>query len=100
MLKITHFVNGQHTPASTRTQDIFEPATGELRGQVSLASETEVGEAIAIAKTAFETWSQVTPLNRARVLFKFKTLVEHRKFSGFGMSVQLGPASTKPIPVA
>lgn len=63
MLKITHYVNGQHTPASTRSQDIFEPATGECRGQVSLASSDEVAAAIAIAKAAFETWSQVTPLN-------------------------------------
>ncbi|PTA49483.1 methylmalonate-semialdehyde dehydrogenase (CoA acylating) [Shewanella morhuae] len=76
MHTITHFVNGQHTPASSRVQDIFDPATGEHSSQVSLASEAEVGEAIAIAKTAFETWSQVTPLNRARVLFKFKALVE------------------------
>ena len=76
MLKITHYVNGQHTPASTRSQEIFEPATGECRGQVSLASSDEVAAAIAIAKAAFETWSQVTPLNRARVLFKFKALVE------------------------
>ncbi|SIQ60320.1 methylmalonate-semialdehyde dehydrogenase [acylating] [Shewanella morhuae] len=76
MHTITHFVNGQHTPASLRVQDIFDPATGEHSSQVSLASEAEVGEAIAIAKTAFETWSQVTPLNRARVLFKFKALVE------------------------
>ena len=74
MLKITHFVNGQHT-CQYQNPRYFEPATGELHGQVSLASETEVGETIAIAKTAFETWSQVTPLN-ARVLFKFKALVE------------------------
>ena len=76
MLTITHFVNGEHTAASERTQAIFEPATGEQRGQVSLASQAEVSDAVAKAKAAFETWSQVTPLNRARVLFKFKALVE------------------------
>ncbi|MGL5361134.1 MAG: aldehyde dehydrogenase family protein, partial [Shewanella sp.] len=76
MLQITHFVNGQHTAPSLRNQDIYEPATGERRGQVSLASAAEVNAAIAVAKTAFDTWSQVTPLNRARVLFKFKALVE------------------------
>ncbi|MGI2169110.1 CoA-acylating methylmalonate-semialdehyde dehydrogenase [Shewanella sp. MF05960] len=76
MLNISHFVNGQHTQASQRTQTIYDPATGEARGLVSLASQDDVANAISAAKTAFETWSQVTPLNRARVLFKFKALVE------------------------
>ncbi|WP_372942438.1 CoA-acylating methylmalonate-semialdehyde dehydrogenase [Shewanella sp.] len=76
MLNITHFVNGQQTQTSQRQQTIYDPATGEARGQVSLASQEEVATAIAAAKTAFDSWSQVTPLNRARVLFKFKALVE------------------------
>ncbi|MEH6465250.1 MAG: CoA-acylating methylmalonate-semialdehyde dehydrogenase [Shewanella psychromarinicola] len=76
MLNITHFVDGQHTPASQRNQRIYDPATGEVRGQVSLASHDEVSLAIAAAKNAYQTWSQVTPLNRARVLFRFKALVE------------------------
>ncbi|MGX9463283.1 CoA-acylating methylmalonate-semialdehyde dehydrogenase [Shewanella sp. A14] len=76
MLNISHFVNGQHTQASKRSQTIYDPASGEARGQVSLASKDEVAVAIASAKTAFNTWSQVTPLNRARVLFKFKALAE------------------------
>ncbi|MCL2919891.1 CoA-acylating methylmalonate-semialdehyde dehydrogenase [Shewanella litorisediminis] len=77
MQSITHFVNGQHTAPSARSQTVFEPATGEARAQVSLASTQEVGEAIAVAKAAFESWSQMTPLNRARILFKFKALVEN-----------------------
>lgn len=76
MLNITHFVDGQHTPASQRNQTIYDPATGETRGQVSLASHDEVSLTVAVAKNAYQTWSQVTPLNRARVLFKFKALVE------------------------
>ncbi|MGB6135085.1 MAG: CoA-acylating methylmalonate-semialdehyde dehydrogenase [Shewanella sp.] len=76
MLNITHFVNGQQTQTSQRQQTIYDPATGEARGQVSLASQEEVATAIAAAKIAFDSWSQVTPLNRARVLFKFKALVE------------------------
>ncbi|WP_445777914.1 CoA-acylating methylmalonate-semialdehyde dehydrogenase [Shewanella sp.] len=76
MLNISHYVNGQITQESQRTQTIYDPATGQARGQVSLASQDEVANAIAAAKTAFATWSQVTPLNRARVLFKFKALVE------------------------
>ncbi|TVP89876.1 MAG: CoA-acylating methylmalonate-semialdehyde dehydrogenase [Pseudomonadaceae bacterium] len=75
-LQLTHFINGLRTAPSARTQPVFEPATGEQRGQVSLASASEVDEAIAHAKAAFPAWAATTPLNRARVLFKFKALLE------------------------
>lgn len=76
MKMITHYVNGQHTQASERTQTVFNPATGQVQANVSMASKAEVENAIAHAKAAHQTWSQVTPLNRARILFKFKTLIE------------------------
>ncbi|PKG55377.1 MULTISPECIES: CoA-acylating methylmalonate-semialdehyde dehydrogenase [unclassified Shewanella] len=76
MHTINHYINGGHTSPSQRTQAIFEPATGEQRATVSLASAADVVDAIEIAKKAHESWSKVTPLNRARVLFKFKALVE------------------------
>ncbi|MCT7941058.1 MULTISPECIES: CoA-acylating methylmalonate-semialdehyde dehydrogenase [Shewanella] len=76
MLTLSHYVNGKHTESSQRQQPIYEPASGELRGHVSLACKQEVSHAVEIAKQAYQTWSQVTPLNRARVLFKFKALME------------------------
>lgn len=76
MHTINHYINGGHTAPSQRTQAFYEPATGEERGSVSLASAADVAGAIEIAKKAHESWSNVTPLNRSRVLFKFKALVE------------------------
>ncbi|MCE9677897.1 CoA-acylating methylmalonate-semialdehyde dehydrogenase [Shewanella sp. AS1] len=76
MQQINHYINGRHTQASVRVGAVFEPATGEHNADVSLASQDEVTQAIAIAKQAHESWSEVTPLNRARILFKFKALVE------------------------
>ena len=55
MLNITHFVDGQHTPASQRNQTIYDPATGEMRGQVSLASHDEVSLTVAVAKNAYQS---------------------------------------------
>ncbi len=75
-LQLTHYINGQHSAASTRTQATFDPATGQQRGEVSLASVSEVERAIAHAKAAFPAWAATTPLNRARVLFKYKALLE------------------------
>ena len=76
MHTINHYINGAHSAPSQRTQAFFEPATGEQRGTVSLANAVEVAGVIEIAKKAHESWSKVTPLNRSRVLFKFKALVE------------------------
>ena len=75
-LQLTHFINGQRTAPSARSQTVFEPATGQPRGEVSLASASEVAQAIAEAKAAFPAWAATTPLNRARILFRYKALLE------------------------
>ena len=51
-LQLTHYINGQRSAASARTQATFDPATGQQRGEVSLASASEVEHAIANAKAA------------------------------------------------
>ncbi|ACA85406.1 CoA-acylating methylmalonate-semialdehyde dehydrogenase [Shewanella woodyi] len=76
MQQINHYINGAHTDKSERSSPVFEPATGEPKAKVSLASAAEVAGAIELAKKAHSSWSQVSPLNRSRVLFKFKALVE------------------------
>lgn len=72
-----HFVNGSHVAGqSGRVHDIFNPTTGTVQGQVALASTSEVEAAISSAQKAFPAWSTVNPQRRARVMFKFKELVE------------------------
>jgi malonate-semialdehyde dehydrogenase (acetylating)/methylmalonate-semialdehyde dehydrogenase len=75
--KLTHFIAGRHVDGkSGRFGDVYNPATGEVSAQVPLASATEVGEAVAAAAKAFPGWAAVTPLQRSRVMFRFKTLLE------------------------
>ena len=72
-----HFINGKLVEGTSgRFGDVFNPATGEKSAQVPLASAAEVGEAVAAAKAAFPAWAATPPLQRARILFKFKQLVE------------------------
>ncbi len=72
-----HYVNGRHIqPKGGRFGDVFNPATGELTGKVPLASAAEVNEAVAAAKAAFPSWAKITPMQRARVMFRFKALLE------------------------
>jgi malonate-semialdehyde dehydrogenase (acetylating)/methylmalonate-semialdehyde dehydrogenase len=74
---ITHFIHGQPFAGdSGRYSDVFNPATGEVTGRVALASKADVESAIASAQSAFPGWAATTPLNRARVMFKFKQLLE------------------------
>ncbi len=73
---ISHFINGQLLSSTGRSLDVYNPATGEIVGQVSIADQHIVNQAVAAAKAAFPTWSATTPLKRARILFKFKALLE------------------------
>jgi malonate-semialdehyde dehydrogenase (acetylating)/methylmalonate-semialdehyde dehydrogenase len=61
---------------SGRVGDVFNPATGERARQVAFASEAEIDEAVQAAAKAFPDWSATPPLTRARVLFKFRELLE------------------------
>ncbi|MCG6866909.1 MAG: CoA-acylating methylmalonate-semialdehyde dehydrogenase [Thiogranum sp.] len=74
---IGHFVNGQQVAGSSGRQSaVYNPASGEVTAHVALASRDETEQAIAAAQAAFAGWSAVTPLNRARVLFRFKALCD------------------------
>ncbi|MEO1251256.1 MAG: CoA-acylating methylmalonate-semialdehyde dehydrogenase [Pseudomonadota bacterium] len=74
---IGHFINGAHVESgSGRLHDVFNPTTGEVQAAVALASRDEVVGAIDAADKAFPAWAAINPQKRARVLFKFKELVE------------------------
>ena len=77
MKTIEHFVNGKSfSGESKKMGKIFNPATGEQEAEVKLASTKDVNEAVANAQKAFLSWSNKPPLQRARVMFKFKELIE------------------------
>ncbi|MBC3883587.1 CoA-acylating methylmalonate-semialdehyde dehydrogenase [Undibacterium griseum] len=81
---IQHYVNGQvMNSASGRQQDVFNPATGEVVAQVALADQDAVNAAVAAAKAAAPAWAETAPLKRARVMFKFKELLDthHREIA-------------------
>ncbi|WP_108651079.1 CoA-acylating methylmalonate-semialdehyde dehydrogenase [Dongshaea marina] len=77
MQRIDNFIGGQHRHSnSERFAAVYNPATGEQTAQVALSSAQEMAEAIAVAHTAFPQWAATSPLKRARVLFRFKELLE------------------------
>ena len=76
MNTIGHFINGEMVADNERTQAVYNPATGEAEKQVALASVTTVEEAITKAQAAFPAWRNTPAIKRARVMFKFKELLE------------------------
>ena len=77
MNSIEHFIDGKTLKGSSkRTAKVFNPATGDVSSNVNLASRADLNKAVEVAKKAFPSWSQKTPLFRARILFKFKELIE------------------------
>ena len=75
-----HYINNNTVPGSGgRSAPVFNPATGEQQGSVALASREDALAAVAAAAAAFPLWSAQTPLQRSRVMFRFRDLLlSHR----------------------
>ena len=77
MANLTHWINGKHVEGTSgRFGNVYNPTTGEVAAQVPLASTTELDAAVEAAKAAFPEWAATPPLTRARVMFKYKNLIE------------------------
>ncbi len=75
--QIPHWLDGQpFAGTGSRQSDVFDPATGQVTGRIALAEPADVAAAVASAAAAFPEWAATTPLSRARVLFRFKSLLE------------------------
>jgi malonate-semialdehyde dehydrogenase (acetylating) / methylmalonate-semialdehyde dehydrogenase len=73
---ITHWIAGKPWDGDAeRHGDVYDPATGQVTGQVDFASPAEVDLAVAAAADAFRTWRRVSLAKRASVLFAFRELV-------------------------
>ncbi|MDA3922245.1 MAG: CoA-acylating methylmalonate-semialdehyde dehydrogenase [Salinisphaera sp.] len=70
---ITHFIGGkQKSSTGAREQDVYNPATGKVTGQLQLAGRADIDEAVAVAKTAAESWSQSSLTKRTKILFSLR----------------------------
>lgn len=76
---VGHFINGETVADQGRLQDVYNPATGEASKQVALASKETVEEALAAAEAAFPVWRSTPPIKRARVMFRYKQLLEENR---------------------
>ena len=75
--QIYHHIGGcEYQGTSNAVGKVYQPATGEVGGEVAMANKADVEHAIATAAEAFPAWRATTPLKRSRLLFKFKALLD------------------------
>jgi malonate-semialdehyde dehydrogenase (acetylating)/methylmalonate-semialdehyde dehydrogenase len=75
---VGHLINGEVVISGGPTQPVYNPATGQVIRQVEMADQATVEQAIAAAEAAFPAWRATTPAKRARIMFRFKQLLEER----------------------
>lgn len=75
MRQIDHFIVGD-SPAPVRKHQIWNPSTGEVQAEVALGDAALLEQAVATAKKVQPAWAATNPQKRARVMFKFKELIE------------------------
>jgi malonate-semialdehyde dehydrogenase (acetylating) / methylmalonate-semialdehyde dehydrogenase len=79
-ISIPHWIDGaRREGASGRTAPVTDSATGEVTGEVALASADEVDAAVAAASAAFPAWRDTSLTRRTAVLFRFRELLNARK---------------------
>ena len=76
METLGHYIAGAVVADEHRPQPVCNPALGVPVRHVAMAAQATVEQAIAAAAAAFPAWRKTPPLKRARVLFKFKELLE------------------------
>ncbi|MBX7459669.1 CoA-acylating methylmalonate-semialdehyde dehydrogenase [Qipengyuania huizhouensis] len=79
MRQVDHFIAGGAGGSANRTHQIWNPSTGEVQAEVPLGDAALLQKAVDAAKKVQPEWAVTNPQRRARVMFKFKELVEANK---------------------
>ena len=76
MRQIDHFIVGGSGGAPARKSDVLDPNNGGVQAQVALGDAAVLDRAVQAALAAQPAWAATNPQRRARVMFRFKELVE------------------------
>jgi betaine-aldehyde dehydrogenase len=77
--KLRNFIDGKAVdPAEGGTEDVVNPATGEVVAEAPLSTKEDVDRAVAAAGRAFDGWATQTPGERALALLRIADLIEER----------------------
>lgn len=76
MRLVDHFIVGGPGGAPARKSPIFDPNSGGVQAEVALGTAETLERAVQAALKAQPAWAATNPQRRARVMFRFKELVE------------------------
>jgi malonate-semialdehyde dehydrogenase (acetylating)/methylmalonate-semialdehyde dehydrogenase len=76
MRNIDHFIGGAALASGARQGDVFDPNNGGVQAKVGFGIAADLDRAVAAANEALPGWMATNPQRRARVMFKYKELVE------------------------
>src|SRR3981081_4680744 len=83
----------RRSPPVAGSLPIYNPATGEVIGQVPLSGAAEVDAAVQAAVAAYKTWSRTAVMERVRLMFRYKALLEEH-FEDLAAIITLPPGKT------
>ena len=79
MKTLQNFINGQKVSSSSdKTQDLINPATGEVFAKAPISNAADVDKAMKAAEKAFEVWKESTPGERQKAINKIADAIEAR----------------------
>ena len=79
MKTLQNFINGQKVSSSSdKTQDLINPATGEVFAKAPVSNAADVDKAMKAAEKAFEVWKETTPGERQKAINKIADAIEAR----------------------
>ena len=77
--RLRNFIGGEAVePAEGGTEEVVNPATGEVIAEAPLSTKPDVDAAVAAAKEAFPAWAATPPGERARALLRMADMIEER----------------------
>lgn len=71
-----NYIAGEWTTPSSSTTPVFNPSTGDVIAECPAGGTAEVNAAVEAADAAFPAWRDTPPVERARVFFRYRQLVE------------------------
>ena len=79
MRVIDHFIGGGSAGSEGRSGEVFDPNRGVVQAQVRLGTAADLQQAVDCAQAALPEWMATNPQRRARVMFRFRELVERNR---------------------
>jgi malonate-semialdehyde dehydrogenase (acetylating)/methylmalonate-semialdehyde dehydrogenase len=76
MRQIDHLIAGGAGGSAGRSGEVFDPNNGTVQAKVAFGTGADLERAVGAAQAAQPGWAATNPQRRAKVMFRFRELVE------------------------